>query len=152
MTKIRKALATDLDTIANFNLNLAMETENKILDKNTVTQGVKFLLENEKYGTYYVATNSEQIVGQAMYTYEWSDWRNGLFLWIQSVYVMPSHRKKGIFSTLYNEIKDICDNSSGICGIRLYAERENYTAHKTYENLGMTKCYYDMFEYEKKTT
>ncbi|OON99025.1 MAG: GNAT family N-acetyltransferase [Epulopiscium sp. Nele67-Bin004] len=147
---IRQANLTDLETIAKFNIQLAQETEDKVLDKQTITNGVKYLLENPQYGVYYVAVENEQVVGQVMYTFEWSDWRNGLFLWIQSVYVDKEYRNKGVFKSLYNTIKNICDTDDNIVGIRLYAEQENDVAQQAYKNLGMNKCHYDMFEYEKK--
>ena len=84
-----------------------------------------------------------------MYTYEWSDWRNGTFIWVQSVYVDKEHRGKGAFKALYNKIKEICDSSNEYVGIRLYVEKENYTAQKTYRSLGMEECNYLMYEYEK---
>ncbi len=151
MITIRKAVPEDLNTIVNFNISMAKETENKILDYDTVIKGVKFLLHNDKYGIYYIAedVDSDTIIGQVMYTYEWSDWRNGLFLWIQSVYVEPSHRGQGIFTSLYSRIKSICDSSTDICGIRLYAEHNNDKAKQTYLKLGLNNSHYDMFEYEK---
>ncbi len=147
--EIRKAQINDLNAIAQFNINLASETEDKILDKDTITKGVEFLLKNNQYGVYYVALEDDKIIGQLMYTYEWSDWRNGLFLWIQSVYVDKEYRRKGVFSSLYKTVKNICDSDDNICGIRLYAEKANNSAQDTYINLGMLKCHYDMFEYEK---
>ncbi len=150
MITIREAKLQDAPTIVQFNINLAKETEDKILDKNTVTKGVTLALENEKYGTYYVAMDGEKVVGQLMHTYEWSDWRAGVFLWIQSVYVQAEYRNQGIFKKLYSHVKNICDTDENVCGIRLYAENNNHTAQATYTKLGMEKCHYDMFEYEKR--
>jgi ribosomal protein S18 acetylase RimI-like enzyme len=84
-----------------------------------------------------------------MHTYEWSDWRNGLYLWVQSVYVHADYRKQGIFKALYSHVKEICDRDKDIAGIRLYVEKENNVAQNTYEKLGMEKCNYFMYEYEK---
>ena len=84
-----------------------------------------------------------------MYTYEWSDWRNGTFIWVQSVYVNKEYRGKGVFKALYNKVKEICDSNNEYVGIRLYVEKENYTAKKTYRSLGMEECNYFMYEYEK---
>jgi len=85
-----------------------------------------------------------------MHTYEWSDWRNGMFLWVQSVYVDENNRRKGIFKELYNHVKQICDNDKGIAGIRLYVEKENFNAKATYKSLGMCECNYHMYEYERR--
>ena len=107
------------------------------------------LIEDESKGIYHVCEIDGKTVGQIMYTYEWSDWRNGTFLWVQSVYVNKENRGRGVFKALYNYIKDMCDKDESICGIRLYVERENYVAQKTYSNLGMHECNYHMYEYEK---
>ncbi|ONI47496.1 GNAT family N-acetyltransferase [Candidatus Epulonipiscium fishelsonii] len=149
MINIRKATIDDLEYIVNFNSLLAHETEDKELDKKVLTKGVKYLLENEQYGIYHVAEKENKVIGQVMYTFEWSDWRNGLFLWIQSVYVDKNYRQQGVFTSLYNQVKSICDKNDNIVGIRLYAEKENDIAQKVYTKLGMNKCHYDMFEYEK---
>lgn len=146
---IRKAELRDLDRIVEFNYNLAFETEDKRLDKNILNKGVKSLLEDRSKGVYHVCEVNGDVVGQIMYTYEWSDWRNGLFIWVQSVYVDKEYRGKGVFKRLYNHIKEMCDNDENICGIRLYVEFENQNAQKTYESLGMEKCNYYMYEYEK---
>ena len=84
-----------------------------------------------------------------MHTYEWSDWRNKTFLWVQSVYVDKEYRQKGVFKSLYNYVKSFCDNDDSIAGIRLYVEKQNKNAQSTYKSLGMTECEYDMYEYEK---
>ena len=146
---IRKAEIKDLDRIVEFNYNLAFETEDKALDKNILNKGVKALLEDKSKGVYHVCEVNGEVVGQIMYTYEWSDWRNGLFIWVQSVYVDKEYRGQGVFKRLYNHIKEMCDNDENICGIRLYVEFENQNAQKTYESLGMEKCNYYMYEYEK---
>ena len=147
--EIRRATLNDIKTIAEYNYNLAFETEDKKLDMEILTKGVKNLIEDENKGIYHVCEIGDKVIGQIMYTFEWSDWRNGTFLWVQSVYVDKEYRGKGVFKKLYNYIKDICDNDENICGIRLYVERENYVAQKTYSNLGMHECNYHMYEYEK---
>ena len=98
---------------------------------------------------YHVCEIDGKVVGQIMYTYEWSDWRNGTFIWVQSVYVNKEYRGKGVFKALYNKVKEICDSNNEYVGIRLYVEKENYTAQKTYRSLGMEECNYFMYEYEK---
>ena len=146
---IRKAEIKDLQDIVQFNFNLAYETEGKEINKETLYKGVKNLLEDEGKGIYHVCEIDGKVVGQIMYTYEWSDWRNGTFIWVQSVYVDKKYRKQGIFKALYNKIKEICDSSNDYVGIRLYVEKENYNAQKIYSSIGMKECNYYMFEYEK---
>ena len=147
--KIRKADKNDFEIIAEYNYNLAYETEDKKLDKDILIKGVKRILSDETKGIYHVCEVDGKVVGQIMYTYEWSDWRNGTFLWVQSVYVHKDYRGKGIFKALYNKVKEICDSSDEYVGIRLYVERENYNAQKTYQKIGMSECNYYMYEYEK---
>lgn len=147
---IRKALNKDIDVIARYNYNLAYETENKILDMNILTKGVEAIIKDENKGIYHVWEINGEVVGQIMYTFEWSDWRNGTFLWIQSVYVNKEFRGMGVFKALYKFIRDIADNDNNICGIRLYVEKENTIAKKTYKNIGMKECNYYIYEYDKE--
>jgi len=151
LNKIRKARLEDLETIVKFNYNLAKETEDKELNLELLTKGVQALLNDSSKGQYYVFTINEKVVGQIMHTYEWSDWRNGMFLWVQSVYVDVEYRRKGVFNELYNYVKNLCDEDDGIAGIRLYVEKENFNAKATYKSLGMEECNYHMYEYESKT-
>lgn len=149
--EIRKATIDDIGIIVKYNYNLANETESKSLDLDILTKGVKAIIEDERKGVYHVCVIDNQVVGQIMYTYEWSDWRNGTIIWIQSVYVNKEYRKRGVFKALYNYIKNICYNDSNIVGIRLYVEKENFVAQKTYEDLGMEQCGYYMYEYMKNS-
>lgn len=148
--KIRRATIKDAKIIAEYNYNLAYETEHKELDKDILYRGVEALLEDEKKGVYHVCEIDGKVIGQIMYTFEWSDWRNGMFLWIQSVYVNKEYRGKGVFKALYSYIKEICDKDEISCGLRLYVEQENYVAMTTYKSLGMEQCDYYIYEYEKK--
>ena len=147
---IRKALNKDIDVIARYNYNLAYETENKILDMNILTKGVEAIIKDENKGIYHVCEINGEVVGQIMYTFEWSDWRNGTFLWIQSAYVNKEFRGMGVFKALYKFIRDIAENDNNICGIRLYVEKENTIAKKTYKNIGMKECNYYIYEYDKE--
>ena len=147
---IRKALHKDIDVIVRYNYNLAYETENKILDMNILTRGVEAIIKDENKGIYHVCEINGEVVGQIMYTFEWSDWRNGTFLWIQSAYVNKEFRGMGVFKALYKFIRDIADNDNNICGIRLYVEKENTIAKKTYKNIGMKECNYYIYEYDKE--
>lgn len=146
---IRRATINDVEKIAEYNYNLAFETEDKVLNMDILVKGVTALVNDESKGIYNVCEIDGNIVGQIMYTFEWSDWRNGTFIWVQSVYVDKEFRGKGVFKSLYNYIKNMCDKDNNICGIRLYVEVENFVAQKTYESLGMEKCHYHIYEYEK---
>lgn len=147
--RIRLGKAIDIDTLVSFNQAMARETEAKELDLRVLTAGVENLLENKQYGFYVVAEavgeSSPQAVGSLMVTYEWSDWRNGLFWWIQSVYIKPEFRRQGIYRRLYEFVKELA-TAQDVCGFRLYVEKENQVAQQTYEQLGMSQSHYVMYE------
>ncbi|MGE5343027.1 MAG: N-acetyltransferase family protein [Candidatus Omnitrophota bacterium] len=144
--KIRKAELRDVETIANFNIRMAKETENKDLDPETVLRGAKAIIKDPHKGFYLVAVHHDEIIGQLMVTNEWSDWRNLYFLWIQSVYVREDYRKQGIFRSLYHFLEDIARYRKDVAGLRLYVEKHNETAIQTYESLGMYNSGYEMYE------
>lgn len=144
--KIRKASLRDLATIVDFNLRLAQETEQKQLDRDTVTQGVANLLSDPSRGEYFVAEMDGTVVGQLMYTNEWSDWRNGNILWIQSVYVHAEYRRQGVFRALCQHLHRYADESTDVIGLRLYVEVNNLNAKTTYENLGFDSPGYAVME------
>ena len=144
--RIRKALINDAETIASFNIAMAKETEGKALDPVIIQTGVDSLFDNPQYGFYVVAEVQNRIAGCLMITTEWSDWRNGLFWWIQSVYIHPDYRRRGIYRAMYSFVKELARKKSNICGFRLYVEMVNHIAQQTYEALGMEECHYKMFE------
>lgn len=146
---IRTATLEDSTTIAHYNLHLAKESENLILDINRVTAGVSWFIAHPEQGHYFLFEEDKNIIGQLMITYEWSDWRCGMFWWIQSVYVHPSHRNKGVFKSLYTYVKERCEADPLACGMRLYVEKNNVSAQSTYEKCGMHKTHYDVYEWEK---
>jgi GNAT superfamily N-acetyltransferase len=134
---IRSATSDDLTTIVEFNRLLAAESEHKQLDLETLGRGVAALLARPELGRYFVAESDGSIVGQAMITYEWSDWRSGMFWWLQSVYVAAEFRRRGIFRALYEHIAAQARATAGVCGLRLYVENANRAALETYSQLGM---------------
>lgn len=143
---IRKAEFRDVPTLGMFNVRMAKETEHRDLDLETVTLGVKAIIKDPHKGFYLVAELKGEVVGQAMVTYEWSDWRNQYFLWLQSVYVPESHRGQGIFTALYLHLVDQARYRKDIAGLRLYVEHNNLLAQQTYERLGMYNPGYRMYE------
>jgi ribosomal protein S18 acetylase RimI-like enzyme len=144
---IRRGEQDDADVLARFNIAMAWETERTQLDPETVAQGVRAALADPKHGFYVVAVRDQEIVGSLLVTFEWSDWRNGLFWWIQSVYVAPTSRRQGVFKRLYEHVRVQAVSDPAVCGLRLYAEQANHNAHKTYTRLGMKKTGYEVFEH-----
>ncbi len=144
---IRGATLDDLETIVDFNARLAEETEDASLDRETVRQGVRALLSDRRRGAYYVACTKDRIIGQVMYTHEWSDWRNGDIWWIQSVYVHRDHRRLGVFRSLYGHLTALAASEPGVVGLRLYVEQENQAAQATYVGLGMRETPYLVMQY-----
>jgi GNAT superfamily N-acetyltransferase len=144
--KIRKARPGDCAAIADFNTRLARETESLRLDAQTIKQGVRALLKDAAKGSYFVAEWDGEIVGQLLITYEWSDWRNGKFWWIQSVYVAAEFRQGGVFRALFSHIQKLARSRRDVCGLRLYVEKNNRSAQRAYERLGMKHAHYEIYE------
>lgn len=152
---LRFAEARDASMLVEFNRAMASETESKELDARVLRAGVEHLLREPRHGFYVVAEwnaagdnahEPAEVVGALMVTYEWSDWRNGLFWWIQSVYVAPPFRRRGIYRRLYEFVKRRAADEQQVCGFRLYVEKENAVAQETYARLGMTETHYKLFE------
>jgi GNAT superfamily N-acetyltransferase len=133
--------------MAHMQIQMAMETEHRQLDADTVTKGIQAMADNPQLGFYLGAYSTDnQLVGMCAVTYEWSDWRNGRFWWIQSVYVLPQYRAQGVFKTLYNHIESMAKEDSACCGIRLYMEKDNHRARQVYQKLGLRTTEYDLLE------
>ena len=154
--QVRLATMADLDALVAFNAALAKETEQRDLDQSTLRAGVKAILQDSKKGWYAIAehtpdSDKAEVVGQILVTFEWSDWRNANFWWLQSLYVDPRHRQKGVFRSLYEHVQTQAHrNREDISGFRLYVEQENFPAHEAYAHLGFRETVYRM--YEKKLT
>jgi GNAT superfamily N-acetyltransferase len=132
--KVRRAMIGDAPILAEYNRRMAWETEAKELDPKVLGPGVAKVFDDPAKGFYLVAEADVGIVGQLMITYEWSDWRNGWFWWIQSVYVVESHRRRGVFRALVDEVKRLAAVGGDVIGLRLYVETENVRAQATYRS------------------
>jgi GNAT superfamily N-acetyltransferase len=148
MIKIRKATPTDSADIIDFQQKMAWETENLLLSGEVVTKGVGAVFGNDSLGQYWVAEENGKVVASLLITYEWSDWRNARVWWFQSVYVLPAHRRNGIFRSMYLSVKEEAEKQN-VAGLRLYVETNNHRACKTYESLGMNNEHYRMYEWLK---
>jgi GNAT superfamily N-acetyltransferase len=144
--KIREATAGDLEFIAAANAALATETEGQELERALLRPGIQAVLDDRTLGRYYLAEIDCRVVGQLMTTYEWSDWRNGQFLWIQPVYVLQEFRGAGVFRALYDNLSSLAAHDSRICGIRLYADRSNASAQGVYARVGMHRSNYGVMQ------
>jgi GNAT superfamily N-acetyltransferase len=149
MLSIRKARLEDAVSIIDFQQKMAWETEKITLPSETVTKGVHSVFAIPAHGQYWIAEDDSLIVASLLITYEWSDWRNTNVWWFQSVYVIPSHRRKGIFRSMYMHIRAEAEKT-GVAGLRLYVETNNSGAQKTYEALGMKREHYTMYEWMKE--
>ena len=143
---IRRATVADTEIIAQHCAAMAAETENLALDRDRLRRGVEAVLQDPSKGFYTVAEADGAVVGQMMVTLEWSDWRNGTFWWLQSVYVQPEYRRRGVYRQLYERVLEAARARKDICGLRLYVSQENAAAQQVYARLGMRKAHYDMFE------
>jgi GNAT superfamily N-acetyltransferase len=137
----------DVNAIVDFQQAMARETEEIALDRDVVTRGVQAVFDDPSRGRYFVAEAEGQVVASLLITYEWSDWRNGVVWWIQSVYVIPEFRKRGVYAGLYEHVKQTADAS--VKGIRLYVDRRNKAAQEVYRRLGMNGEHYLVFEWMK---
>jgi ribosomal protein S18 acetylase RimI-like enzyme len=142
---VRPAAIADLDFIVRANQCLASETENLVLDEATLRAGVLALLDKRAPGDYFVAERRGMALGQLLITYEWSDWRNRMIWWIQSVYVEPPARRDGVFCALYEHVRREAI-ASGAGGLRLYVDTRNARAQQVYSALGMNGDHYRVFE------
>ena len=143
---VRPATIADAGVVCEFNSKLALESEGKTLDAALLRLGVHKALADGNKGRYFLAEDGGHIVGQLGVTYEWSDWRNGWFWWIQSVYVRPEARRRGVFRSLFQHVHQAARDDPDVIGIRLYVERDNHAAHGTYQALGLEWTTYQVME------
>ena len=143
----REGLPSDLEAIVAFQLAMARETEELDLDPAVLTRGVEAVFSDPAKGRYLVAESGGQVVASLMLTYEWSDWRNGMVWWIQSVYVVPSLRGRRVYAGLYEHVQRLAAADAGVRGIRLYVDRRNVRAQEVYTRLGMNGEHYQVFEW-----
>ncbi len=143
---IRRATISDASLIARFNQMMALETEEKTLDTETLAKGVSAVLTHTDRGFYTVAEIDGEVVGCLMITFEWSDWRNGNIWWIQSVYVDAAHRKIGVYRAMYEDLYAQAASADDIAGIRLYVDKTNTAAQTVYRKMGMNLARYDIYE------
>lgn len=135
--RVRTASEADIATIAEFNRGIAMETEKATLDRNQAEVGVRKALQRPDLCRFFVAEIDGQLAGQAMITYEWSDWQAAIRWWIQSVYVHREYRGRGVFDAIYKHIEEEARQEGDVCGIRLYVKPNNHHAISVYERIGM---------------
>jgi len=145
----RQALRDDAGAIIDFQIAMARETEELDLDRDTCTRGVQGVFADASRGRYFVAESGGRVVGSLLITYEWSDWRNGLVWWIQSVFVIPEFRGQGVYAGLYEHVQSLVNADPAIRGIRLYVDRRNTRAQQVYTRLGMNGEHYQVFEWMK---
>ena len=152
---IREATLDDVPLLAQWNAAMASETEGKVLDEGTILAGVQAGVADPGKARYFIAVGTALTggretfaapIGTLMLTREWSDWRNGEWWWIQSVYVEPGYRRRGVLSALYRHVEQLARDSAGVIGLRLYVERDNAVAKKTYAALGMNDAGYRIYE------
>ncbi len=148
---VREASWSDLEHLVEFNAAMALETEGRLLDKDRLRAGAKAVLSTPSRGVYVVGESVEgspvgRVIGQLLITYEWSDWRNANFWWIQSVYVHPDWRNRGVFRSMYRYVLEQAEWRPDVCGIRLYVEQNNAQAMAAYDKLGLRPTPYRVIE------
>lgn len=143
---VRSATSADAEFLVRGNAEMALETEHLSLDFDRLRDGVHAVFENPALGVYFVAMVGTRRAGMMMITYEWSDWRNGVFWWIQSVFVEPGFRSQGVFKAIYQYVENLARETPSVAGLRLYVENSNNQAQNTYQRVGMNRTDYQMFE------
>ena len=143
---VRPAHGGDIDTLVRFNVAMAAESEDKGLDPTVLRKGITAVIDDPVNGLYFIAEAAGEAVGTLMITFEWSDWRNGRFWWIQSVFVDPGHRRQGVYQALHHHVRELAKEDARSCGIRLYVERDNTGAQATYDAMGMHETAYRLYE------
>ena len=149
MIHIRQAGPEDAETIIGFQMAMAEEVEHTRLDRPTITAGVRAELADPALGPYWLAEIDGEVVGCMQITPEWSDWRNGTIWWIQSVYVRPESRGRGVFKRLFNHVRQMVEANDAYKGLRLYVDSRNVRAQRIYEKLGLDGEHYKMYEWLK---
>lgn len=142
---IARGEVCDIDSIVEFQVDMAMESEGCVLDKEKVTKGVTAAIADESKGIYWVAKKEGKTIGSLMITREWSDWNNEWYWWVQSVYVKPEYRKQGVYKAIYARVKEMARRNN-VSQIRLYVDKTNLSAQNVYERLGMSQSHYLIFE------
>ncbi len=146
---VTNAKKNQIDIIADFQIKMALETENIKLSYKNIIKGVEAVFNDKTKGQYYIAKYNNKIIASLLTTYEWSDWRNAYYLWIQSLYVIKDYRNKKVFKTMYNHLKNIVSQSDKYAGIRLYVDKSNINAINVYNKIGMNNDHYLFFEWLK---
>ena len=143
------AVPEDAAAIVEFQIAMARETEEVELDRDICTEGVAAVFADSKHGFYLVGEKDGQVIVSTLITYEWSDWRNGVVWWIQSVYVAPEARGQGVYKGLYTYVQELANADEDVRGIRLYVDKRNTRAQQVYTKLGMNGEHYQVFEWMK---
>ena len=149
MLQIRKAEQKDMETLVDFNNRLALETENRPLDLPRLRASMQAILDDERKGVYLLACDGEEVLGQIMYVFEWSTWRNANFMWPTDLYVPPQHRKRGVFKALFRAVMDFYHSREDIIGLRFYVDKTNTAVVPLYKKVGWKESNYNLWEIKK---
>jgi GNAT superfamily N-acetyltransferase len=149
MIDYREGTPSDVSVIVDFQVAMALETEELELDRDVCMRGVQGVFDDPSRGRYFLAESDGTVVASLMITYEWSDWRNGNVWWIQSVYVVPAFRGQRVYAGLYSHVQQLVQSDDSVRGIRLYVDRRNVSAQQVYTRLGMNGEHYQVFEWMK---
>lgn len=143
---VRKATGADAQTLADFNSAMSIETEDIVLPDENALPGAAAVFDDPSLGFYLIAETSGELAGSLMITYEWSDWSNAMYWWIQSVYVLPERRRRGVYRSLYDHVIAMAQADGNVRGIKLYVFYGNEKAQATYESLGMHRSEHHIYE------
>ena len=146
---VRPAAPADLPFIVDAQIAMALESEGLALERAALEEGVRAVLEGRVQAEYLIAEENGCAVGMLLTASKWSDWRNGAVVWVDSVYVVPEARRRGVFAALYASVRARVEDSPGLLGVRLYVHQRNEPAQRVYEALGMARGRYHLYEWMK---
>ncbi len=147
--QIKRAGKEHLDILVDFNMKLAIETENRPLNLETLTKSMNAILEDERKGVYLILFEGEEALGQIAYVYEWSTWRNANYMWLTDLYIKPEHRKRGLFKIIYQHVMRLYEENPSVLGLRFYVDKGNTSVVPIYKKVGWKESNYDLWEIKK---
>lgn len=133
---VRPATVDDFETLVAFTLAEARDAERRILDLEGARRGVRGAFQSPPRAIYWVAVaEDERVVASTSIVTEWSNFRGGDYWWIQSLYVLPEHRGKGLVDVLLAHVSTQAV-AGGALDLRLYGFDTNERALRAYQRCG----------------
>ena len=142
--QIRKAVIDDIDSLIEFSFEEAKEAEGLTRVPDTLRAGITAALNDSSKAIYWViADENDKPFGNVSALKEWSDWNDGYYWWIQSMFISTRYRGKGYLKLLINAVESEMKRENGL-ELRLYVHKDNKVAIRAYEKVGFVISNYDV--------